>query len=188
MRTKKVAVLIGSLRKESYNRKIASNLIKLAPESLEMKVVEIGQLEIFNQDFEEDGATPQSWIDFRKKIKEFDAFLFVTPEYNRSVPAVLKNALDIGSRPYGENVWSGKPGAVVSVSHGALGGFGSNNHLRQTLMFLNVLTMAQPEVYLGNVDRYLDENGEINNDSTRNFLKSFIDAFAEWIEKLSQAY
>jgi chromate reductase len=88
MRTKKVAVLIGSLRKESYNRKIASNLIKLAPESLEMKVVEIGQLEIFNQDFEEDGATPQSWIDFRKKIKEFDAFLFVTPEYNRSVPAV----------------------------------------------------------------------------------------------------
>ena len=115
------------------------------------------------------------------EIKATDAVLFVTPEHNRSVPAALKNALDIGSRPYGQSMWNGKPGAVVSSSLGGIGGFGANHHLRQTLTFLNVLTMQQPEAYIGNVGQLFDAEGRIANDSTRDFLKSYAQAFANWV-------
>jgi len=107
--------------------------------------------------------------------------LFITPEYNRSIPAVLKNAIDVGSRPYGESVWDGKPGAVLSVSPGALGGFGANHHLRQSLVFLNVPTMQQPEAYIGNAAKLFDGSGNLNNDSIMDFITKFMHAFEVWV-------
>ena len=145
---KKIAVLVGSLRKESFNRKVAKKIIELAPESLSLEIVEIGDLVHYNEDLDTD-TPPQPWADFREKIKSVDGVLFVTPEYNRTLSGVLKNALDVGSRPYGKNVWSGKPGAVVSVTMSALGAFGANHTLRQSMVFLNVPMMQQPEAYIG---------------------------------------
>ncbi len=176
-----VAVLVGSLRKESFSRKIARALIALAPETLKLEIVEIGHLQMYNQDLEE--ALPPEWVDFRMRMKKYDGVLIVTPEYNRSVPAVLKNALDIGSRPRVNNVWDGKPGAIVSVSPGALGAFGANHHLRQTLVFLNVLTMQQPEAYVGGAEKLFDADGTLVNESTREFLRKFMNAFAAWVDK-----
>ncbi len=174
-----VAVIVGSLRRDSINRKVAHALAELAPASLKLSIVEIGQLPIYNQDGDEN--PPAEWTAFRERIRVVDAVLFVTPEHNRSVPAALKNALDVGSRPYGKNVWSGKPGAVVSASPSGIGGFGANHHLRQSLVFLNVPAMAQPEAYIGGADRLFDADGELVNDETRNFLQSFMQAYAEWI-------
>jgi chromate reductase len=182
MRQKKIALVVGSLRKESFNRKMANNLIKLAPETLKLEIVEIGQLQNYNQDLDE--APPREWTDFRAQVKGFDGVIFVTPEYNRSVPGVLKNAIDIGSRPYGKSVWEGKPAAVISVSPGAAGAFGANHHLRQSLVFLNMPTMQQPEAYIGGAAKLFDEQGMIANDSSREFVKKFIDAYAHWISQL----
>ena len=141
--TRTVAILLGSLRKDSINRKVANALKELAPTSLKLDVVEIGSLPLYNQDL--DASPPAEWVAFRNRVLSFDALLFVTPEYNRSVPGVLKNAIDVGSRPYGHSVWDGKPAGVVSVSPGAVGGFGANHHLRQSFVFLNMPAMAQPE-------------------------------------------
>ncbi len=174
-----VAVIVGSLRKGSINRQVAIALSELAPASLALNIIEIGQLPLYNQD--EDENPPASWTAFRARIKAADAFLFVTPEYNRSVPAALKNALDVGSRPYGKNAWDGKPGAVVSASPGAIGGFGANHHLRQSFVFLNIAAMPQPEAYLGHADKLFDANGKLANDGTRKFLEGFLEAFARWI-------
>jgi chromate reductase len=127
---------------------------------------------------------PAPWTAFRQRIKAADAVLFVTPEYNRSVPAVLKNALDVGSRPYGCSVWDRKPGAIVSGSPGAIGAFGANHHLRQSLVFLNVPTMQQPEAYVGYVHKLFDEHGNLINDGTRKFLQEFMQAFANWVETI----
>lgn len=182
MEIKKIGVLVGSLRKESYSRKIAKTLEELAPKSFEMEEIEIGELSIYNQDFDDEGKTPLAWTTFRERVKKFDAIIFVTPEYNRSVPALLKNALDIGSRPYGKNTWDGKPGAVVSVSPGALSAFGANHHLRQSLVFLNVPTMQQPEAYIGNVATLFDDKGVFINEGTREFLQSFMNSFEAWVE------
>lgn len=176
-----VAVLVGSLRRESFNRKVANILIKSAPASLKGEFVEIGALPLYNQDLDE-GQPPEAWTAFRQRMKTADAFLFVTAEYNRSVPAVLKNALDVGSRPYGQSVWDGKPAAVVSASPGAIGGFGANHHLRQSLVFLNVPTMQQPEVYLSGINKLLDASGNPADDNTSKFLTSVITAFAAWVE------
>src|ERR1700722_18299257 len=153
-----VCVLVGSLRRASFNRMLANALISLSPSSLKLDVVEIGQLPLYNEDIET-AAPPALWTAFRQRIKAADAVLFVTPEYNRSVPAALKNALDVGSRPYGGSVWDCKPGAVVSSSPGAIGAFGANHHLRQSLVFLNVPTMQQPEAYVSHVDKVFDEGG-----------------------------
>lgn len=181
--SKNVAVFIGSLRKESLNRKMAHALIKLAPDSLKLVIVEIGHLPLFNQDFEAD--PPQAVKDFKQRVEAADAVLFITPEYNRSVPGVLKNAIDIGSRPYGSSSWNGKPGGVISVSPGAIGGFGANQHLRQSMVFLNVPMMQQPEAYIGNASKLFDDKGEIANDSTRDFMSQFLQAFSQWIERNS---
>ena len=140
--TRNVAVLVGSLRKASLNRKLAAALIKLSPEALRSEVIEIGELPLYNQDLEDATEPPTAWTTFRHRIKGFDAVLFVTPEYNRSVPGVLKNALDVGSRPSGKSVWNSKPAAVVSATPGAIGGFGANHHLRQALAFLNMPTCS----------------------------------------------
>ena len=137
-----VAVLVGSLRKASLNRKVAQALGELAPSSLKLKIVEIGELPLYNEDIDVD--PPAAYKAFREQIKDTQGLLFVTPEYNRSVPGALKNAIDVGSRPYGQSVFSDKPGAVISVSPGAVGGFGANHHLRQSLVFLDVPCMQQP--------------------------------------------
>lgn len=181
MGNKKIAVFVGSLRKESYTRKVAKVLMSETPANFMTEEVAIGDLAIYNQDFDDEGNVPSSWNVFREKVKEFDAVLFVTPEYNRSVPGVLKNALDVGSRPYGKSVWDGKPGAVVSVSPGGLSAFGANHHLRQSLVFLNVPTMQQPEAYIGNAASLFDASGTLINEDTRKFLHKIMSSFAEWI-------
>jgi chromate reductase, NAD(P)H dehydrogenase (quinone) len=178
-----VGVLVGSLRKASLNGKLANALISLAPSSMKLDIVEIGQLPFFNQDLETD-SSPTQWTTFRQRVKASDAVLFVTPEYNRSVPAVLKNALDVGSRPYGSSVWDRKPGAIVSCSPGATGAFGANHHLRQSLVFLNLPTMQQPEAYVGHADKLFDEHGKLINNGTRKFLQDFMQAFANWVERI----
>lgn len=180
MNMKKIAVLIGSLRKESFNRKVAKTLIALAPESLNLEIIEIDGLPLYNQDLDEN--PPVAWAEFRERVVKFDGVLFVTPEYNRSLPTVLKNAIDVGSRPYGKSVWNGKPGAIMSVSPGPLGGFGANHHLRQCLVFLNVPVMQQPEAYIGNVAKLFDESGKLTNDSMRESFTKFMQAFAAWVE------
>ena len=184
---KKIAVFVGSLRKESFNRKMARVLTTLAPASLTLEIIEIGGLPLYNQDFDDEGNPPSAWTDFRMRVKSFDGVLFVTAEYNRSVPGVLKNAIDVGSRPYGQSVWEGKPGAVISVSPGAMGGFGANHHLRQSLVFLNVPAMQQPEVYIAGAAKLFDANGNITNEKTRELLVKFMDAFAAWVVKISSA-
>lgn len=179
---RQVAVVVGSLRKESFCRKIAHALAEYAPANLQLQIVEIGALTLYNQDLDE--APPASWVTFREKIKKADALLFVTPEYNRSTPGVLKNAVDIGSRPYGHSVWNGKPGAVLSATPGGLGAFGANHHLRQALVFLNVPTMQQPEGYYANAGTFFDDAGRVTNEDTKRHLKQFIDAFGNWVEKI----
>ena len=177
-----VAVLVGSLRKESYTRKVALAIAGLAPPSLRLQLVEIRDLPLYDQDLET-AQPPAPWAAFRARIAAADAVLFATPEYNRSVPGCLKNAIDVGSRPYGKGALNGKPAAVVSVSPGAIGAFGANHHLRQSLVFLGMPTMSQPEAYLGNVATLLDPQGHLANESTRDFLQKFVDAFARWIER-----
>jgi chromate reductase, NAD(P)H dehydrogenase (quinone) len=174
-----VAVIVGSLRKDSINRKVANALAELAPSPLKLRFVDIGQLPLYNQD--DDANPPAAWIAFRDQIKAADAVLFVTPEHNRSLPAALKNALDIGSRPYGQSAWNGKPAAVVSASPGAIGGFGANHHLRQSLMYLNTPVLQQPEAYIGGADKLFDASGKLVNDGTRKFLQQFMQTFAAWI-------
>ena len=174
-----VAVIVGSLRKDSINRKVANALGELAPGELKLSILEIGHLPIYNQDVDEN--PPAVWMEFRGHIRASDAVLFVTPEHNRSVPAALKNALDIGSRPYGKNAWRGKPGAVISASPSAIGGFGANHHLRQSLVFLDVPAMAQPEAYIGGADKLFDGSGKLVNEGTRKFLQGFMQAYAAWV-------
>jgi chromate reductase len=163
---------------------MAHALSRLAPEGLVFEFFEIGDLPLYNQDL--DDTPPDSWVRFRDRLRPMDAVLFVTPEYNRSIPGVLKNAIDIGSRPYGQSAWNGKPGAVISVSPSSVGGFGANHHLRQCLVFLNVPCMQQPEAYIGHADAVFDGQGEIQKESTRKFLTAFIRSFADWVELVSQ--
>ncbi len=176
---KKIAVLVGSLRKESFNRKVALQAMELASKNLELELVEIGDLVHYNEDLDKSGP-PKPWVDFRKKIKEADGYLFFTPEYNRAVPSALKNALDVGSRPPGKNAWAGKPGAVVSVSVSALGAFGANHVLRQSMVFLDVYMMQQPEAYIGKASELFEKDGSLV-EGTKKFLKTFMEAYEKWV-------
>jgi len=184
MAARDIAVLVGSLRKESFNRKMAMALIAAAPASLKLEVVEIGQLPHYNEDDDQPQKTPPAWSAFRQRIKAADAVIFVTPEYNRSVPGLLKNAIDVGSRPSGQSVWAKKPAAIVSVSQGAIGGFGANHHLRQSLVFLDMPAMQQPEAYIGNAPQIFGADGKLANASTREFIQKFLQAFATWTGKM----
>lgn len=178
----KISILIGSLRKDSYNRKIAEAMIKMAPNTLSLDIVEIGDLPLYNEDL--DNATPpESYTNLREKIRATDGVLIISPEYNRSIPAVLKNALDVGSRPYGKNVWNEKPTAVLTSSIGAIGGFGANHHIRQAITFLNMPCMQQPEAYLGNIAESFDEAGNLTERSHQ-FVKNFIEAYDKWVRRL----
>ncbi|WP_124068430.1 NADPH-dependent FMN reductase [Clostridium sp. E02] len=181
--SKTIGIINGSLRKNSFSGSIADYVKNYGPEGYVFKIIDIGGLPLYNQDFDEEDL--KEYTVFRNEVKTLDAVLFITPEHNRSIPAALKNALDIGSRPYGETVWNGKPGAVISQSPGGIGGFGANHHLRQVLAFLNVLTLAQPEAYIGSFHTLIDENGALNNEGTKEFLDGFLTAFAAWIEKLT---
>ncbi|MDD9150232.1 NAD(P)H-dependent oxidoreductase [Sporolactobacillus sp. CQH2019] len=183
MAGKNIGVLVGSLRKDSYNRLVAKTLAPLFPKDYHVNFIKLDDLSFYNQDFDDENRVPESWQTFRKTLQSIDAVLFVTPEYNRSVPAVLKNALDVGSRPYGQSVWDKKPAAIVSVSIGGISGFGANHHLRQSLTFLNMPTLQQPEAYIGHVASLIDENGKITNENTLKFFQTIVDAFVELIRR-----
>jgi chromate reductase len=175
-----VGIFVGSLRKESFSRKMAKALISVAPAELKLEIVEIRDLPLYNQD--DDANPPAASAAFKARVRKTQAVLFVTPEYNRSVPGVLKNAIDIASRPYGDSAWNGKPGGVVSISPGAIGAFGANHHLRQSLVFLNVPALQQPEAYIGNAAKLFDASGALIDDSVRDFIKKYMAAFAKWVE------
>jgi len=178
--TRRIAVIVGSLRKNSNSERLAHAIAAEAPKNLAFDIVPIGDLPFYNQDL--DAAPPQAWTDFRNRVKAADAVLFITPEYNRSVPGALKNAIDVGSRPYGQSAFAGKPAAVVSSSLGPIAGFGANHHLRQSLAFLDMPTLQQPEMYLGSVGDWFDDQGKVKSDQTRAFLGQFGAKFANWIE------
>lgn len=180
--SKTVAVLVGSLRRDSFSKKIAAAIASLAPADLRFDLVQIGELPFYSEDLDTEHP-PQAWVEFRDRIRRADAVLWVTPEYNRSVPGVLKNAIDVGSRPYGKSAFDGKPAAVVTTSVGAIGGFGANHHLRQSLAFLNMPTLQQPEAYVGNTGTLFDAQGKLQNESTEKFLRHFAQTFARWVVK-----
>jgi chromate reductase len=175
-----VVVLVGSLRKGSFTRMVAKALVSLAPERLAFELVEIRDLPLY--DFDLEAAPPASWTAFRERVARADAVLFTTPEYNRSVPGALKNAVDVGSRPPPASVWRGKPAGVVSVSPGAIGAMGANHHLRQSLVSVDMATMAGPEAYIGGAAKLFDEAGVLTNESTKEFLTKFMVAFDRWVD------
>ncbi|MGJ9458475.1 NADPH-dependent FMN reductase [Oceanobacillus sp. CF4.6] len=179
----KIGILVGSLRKESFSKKVAANIAELFPKGFETEFIEIGNLPLYNQDYDDKNNVPAEYTTFRNKIKELDAVLFVTPEYNRSVPAVLSNAIDVGSRPKVANVWNDKPASIISHSPGNLSGFGANHHLRQILVCLNMPVVQQSEAYLSNVAALLDENGKVKNEGTIQFLQSVVDTFVDLIKR-----
>lgn len=180
-----VAVFVGSLRKESFNRKLAKALADLAPRTLSLRIVEIGDLPYYNDDLEREPPVPVPWSTLRERIGTSDAVLFVTPEYNRSTPAVLKNAIDVLSRPFRAGALTNKPAAIISSSPGALGGFAANHHLRQSLACLSVPVMPTPEVYLSGLPGLFDEAGKLKADSTADFLRGFLVEFSNWIERFA---
>jgi len=180
-----VVGIVGSLRRQSFSRRLALALGSVAPEALKLDLVPIGGLALYNQD--DDTDPPAPWRQFRERVRRADAVLFVTPEYNRSIPGALKNAIDVGSRPYGHSAWNGKPCAVVSCSPGAQGAFGANHHLRQCLVFLNMPVMQQPEAYIGGVDKLVDEQGSFTNPSTRDFCRGVMSSFERWIHSIRGA-
>ncbi|WP_297697181.1 NAD(P)H-dependent oxidoreductase [Phenylobacterium sp.] len=184
--TRTVAVVVGSLRKDSASRKVARAIAAFAPATLKFQVVEIGDLAHYDQDLETD-APPAAWTRFRRDVAAADAVLFVTPEYNRSIPGVVKNAIDVGSRPWGQAVWTDKPTAIVSTSIGALGGFGANHHLRQALSFFAAPILCQPEAYIGGAGALFDGRGVLRDPAMAEFLKSFAQAFATFIERHAPA-
>ena len=177
-----IGIIVGSLRKESFNKKVANFLIENAPDGYTFESIEVGDLALYNQDYDEAGE-PATYAPFREKIKSLAGVIFVTPEYNRSVPSVLKNAIDVGSRPYGQNTWDGKPALVVSSSISGLSGFGANHHLRQSLVFLNMPVVQQPEVYLANVQDYFDDNGKLTKEDTADFLRQVLDTYVKFVEQ-----
>jgi chromate reductase len=179
-----IAVLVGSLREGSFTRKIAKAIEERSP-LLKFDYVGIGDLPLYNEDIDK-GSPPAEWSRVRNQVKASAGVLFATPEYNRGVPGVLKNAVDVLSRPYGKNSFDGKPAAVVSVSPGAVGGFGANHHLRQSLVFLNTPVLQQPEMYIGNVRNLLDDKGAVSNPDTGKFLETFAAKFSDWVEKFAK--
>jgi chromate reductase len=181
MPARRVAVVVGSLRKDAFTLRVAQALQQLQPASLHLEIVEIRDLALYNPDSE--ASPPGPWVAFRDAIRACDAVIFVTPEYNRSIPGGLKNAIDVGSRPYGKSVWSGKPCAVVSTSPGALGGFGANHHLRQCFVFLDMPALQQPEMYVGAVDKLVEAGGKVTSDASRDLFTKFLATFATWMER-----
>ena len=181
MQLYRIGIVVGSLRKDSINRKIARSMCAIRGDNLECSIIEIGNLQLYNQDL--DGDPPGEWVEFRQQVAAADGILFCTPEYNRGVPGVLKNAIDVGSRPYGQSVWDKKPAAIVSASPGSIGGFGANHQLRQACVFLNMPVMQQPEAYLGGVtDDRFDADGCLKEGPFRELVLGLAAAFADWVD------
>lgn len=178
---RKIAIIVGSIRKDSINRKLAMALIKLAPSDFDCELVRIDDLPVFNQDHDQN--PPDQVARVKATIVAANALLFVTPEHNRSLPTALKNVLDWVSRPYGKNLWSGKPAGMVGASIGAIGTAVVQAHLRSVLGYLDVPTLGQPEVYIHFTKDLIDEGGNVSNDGTRKFLQTFVDRYAAWIAK-----
>ena len=179
----KIAVFVGSLRKDSFNRRLARAVEKLAPAEFEFRHMKIDDLPLYSQDF--DAAYPAPALRLKKEIEWADGLLFVTPEYNRSIPGVLKNAIDLGSRPWGTNSFAGKPAGVIGTSIGAPGAAMAQQHLRNVLVFLNVPVLAQPEVFLHFKDEPIAEDGSIASDHTRKFLQGFVDKYVGWVKRFA---
>jgi chromate reductase len=177
----KIAVVVGSLRKDSINRKLVNALIKLAPPDFSFQLVQIDDLPLYNQD--DDLNQADSVKRLKSEITTAHGLLFVTPEYNRSVPGVLKNAIDNASRPYGQNVWMGKPAGILGASIGVIGTAMAQQHLRNILTFLDVPTLGQPEAFIQVKDGFLDDNGTIANADSKIFLQSWMDHYVAWVKK-----
>jgi len=183
MSSREIAVIVGSIRKDSFNRKLAKALIKLAPKEFRCEILRIDDLPVFNQDHDEN--PPQPVVRLKSQITAADAVLFVTPEHNRSIPTALKNALDWASRPYGKSVWAGKPAGVVGTSPGAIGTACAQQHLRNILAYLDMPTLGQPEVFIHFAEGLIDDNGNVANEGTRKFLQRFIDRYVAWVERFA---
>jgi chromate reductase len=180
-----IAVVVGSLRRESFNRQLAQAVISLAPADFTFEFLDIGSLPLYSQDYDAD--YPEVAKHLKQRIEAADGLLFVTPEYNRSMPGVLKNALDWGSRPWGTNSWGNKPGAVIGTSLGATGTALAQQHLRNVLAYLDVATLGQPEVFIKHDPSVINEKGEIVNDGTRKFLQTFVDRYVAWVKRQTAA-
>ena len=181
----KIAIIVGSLRKDSINRKVARSICGLKNDDLDCSMIEIGDLPLYNQDL--DSSPPAQWTRFREQVGGADGVLFVSPEYNRGIPGVLKNAIDVGSRPYGQSVFDKKPAAIVTVSPGSIGGFGANHQSRQAAVFLNMPIMMQPEAYLGHVtDDSFDAAGCLKDGPLKDLVTVLAHAFAGWVETIQR--
>jgi chromate reductase len=184
----KIAIVVGSLREGSINRKVARSICALRGDNLDCSMVEIGDLPLYNQDFDSLAQQPEQYLRFREQVRSADGILFVSPEYNRGIPGVLKNAIDVGSRPYGQSVWDKKPAAVVTASPGSIGGFGSNHQIRQSCVFLNMPVMQQPEAYLGHVsDDSFDQAGCLKDGPLKDLITGLAHAFADWVEMIHRS-
>jgi len=184
----KIAILVGSLRKESYNRKIAQSICAIRNDGLDCSFVEIGDLPLYNQDFDGLPQQPEQYTRFRDRVRSADGVLFVSPEYNRGMPGVLKNAIDVGSRPYGQNVFDKKPAAIVTASIGSIGGFGANHQIRQSCVFLNMPVMTQPEAYLSNVgDDSFNADGGLKDGGLKDVIEKVAHAFHDWVDMVHRS-
>ena len=182
----KIAIIVGSLREGSLNRKMARAICAIRDDNLDCSMIEIGDLPLYNQDLDND--PPQQWTRFRDQVRPADGVLFVSPEYNRAIPGVLKNAIDVGSRPYGQSVFDKKPAAIVTVSPGSIGGFGANHQIRQTCVFLNMPVMQQPEAYLGQVnDDSFGPNGELKDGPLKELVTKVAHAFHDWVDMIHRS-
>ena len=186
MATYKIAILVGSLRKDSINRRIARSMCAIRGDDLACSIVEIGDLPLYNQD--SDASPPEQYVRFRQQIAAADGVLFVSPEYNRGIPGVLKNAIDVGSRPYGQSAFATKPAAIVTASPGSIGGFGANHQIRQAAVFLNMPVMAQPEAYLGHVnDESFDADGCLKEGPLKDLVEKLAHAFHDWVDMIHRS-
>jgi chromate reductase len=184
----KIAIIVGSLREGSFNRRVAKSVCAIRGDNLECEMVEIGDLPLYNQDFDSLPQQPEQYVRFRDQVRGADGILFCTPEYNRGVPGVLKNAIDVGSRPYGQSVWDKKPAAIISASIGAIGGFGANHQLRQSCVFLNMPMMQQPEAYLSNIsDEDFKADGTFKDGRTKDFVETIAHAFHDWVDMIHRS-
>jgi chromate reductase len=182
----KIAIIVGSLREGSINRKVARSICALRNDNLDCSMIDISDLPPYNQDL--DSSPPEQWQRFRKQIAEADGVLFCSPEYNRGIPGVLKNAIDVGSRPYGQSVFDKKPGAIVTASPGSIGGFGANHQIRQACVFLNMPVMQQPEAYLGHVsDGSFDESGCLKDGPVKEIITGLAHAFYDWVDMIHRS-
>jgi chromate reductase len=179
----KVAVVVGSIRKDSINRKLAKAVVKLAPSDLQFDFLDLGDLPLFNQDHDQNPSSSVARV--KAQVAAAGAFLFVTPEHNRSLPTALKNVLDWASRPYGSNLWAGKPAAILGASPGAVGTAVAQAHLRSVLGYLDVPTLGQPEMYIQFTQGLIDDDGTVSNDGTRKFLQGFMERYVAWTRKFS---